>query len=163
MSERAAKQQQAVNCQGATPTRTPAGNAISVLAFQILRLSANLATAGDELAKPAGQTSARWQVLAAADYEPSTVADIARALGLTRQSVQRVADLLASDKLVKYEDNPVHQRAKLVRLTAAGSNVLRVIQSAQIKWANALAKKLNVTDVTRVSTTLEQIMNVLRA
>ncbi|MEP6834939.1 MAG: MarR family transcriptional regulator [Gemmatimonas sp.] len=142
--------------------RTAAGDAISRLAFQILRLSADITAAGDELARPAGQTSARWQVLAAADHESSTVADIARALGLTRQSVQRVADLLANDKLVRYDDNPEHQRAKLVRLTAAGCSALQTIQHAQIEWANALAKKLNVADVQRATETLDEITVLLR-
>lgn len=163
MSERIVKRQHAVNRQDPAPVRSSGGDAISRLAFQILRLSADIATAGDELAKPVGQTSARWQVLAAADHEPSTVADIARALGLTRQSVQRVADLLATDKLVKYEDNPEHQRAKLVRLTTAGSNTLQAIQTAQIEWANALAKRLNISDVQQASDTLDQIMNQMRA
>ena len=163
MSERIAKRQHAVNSQISAPVRSAGGDAISRLAFQILRLSADIATAGDELAKPAGQTSARWQVLAAADHEPSTVADIARALGLTRQSVQRVADLLADEKLVKYEDNPEHQRAKLVRLTAAGSATLQSIQSAQVEWANALAKRVNIADVIKASETLDQIMNQIRA
>ena len=163
MSERIAKRQHTVNSPVSVPVRSPGGDAISRLAFQILRLSAALETAGDELAKPVGQTSARWQVLAAADHEPSTVADIARALGLTRQSVQRVADLLATDKLVKYEDNPEHQRAKLVRLTAAGTATLQSIQTAQIEWANALAKGLNISDVLKASETLDQIMNQMRA
>lgn len=162
MSERISKRQHAVKRQVSTPVRTPGGDAISLLAFQILRLSADISAAGDELARPAGQTSARWQVLAAADHEPSTVADIARALGLTRQSVQRVADLLADEKLVKYEDNPEHQRAKLVRLTSAGSGALQTIQSAQITWANELATRLNMVDVQRASATLDQIMNLLR-
>ncbi len=52
-----------------------------------------LTAAGDVLARPAGQTSARWQVLAAVEDAPATVADVARALGLARQSVQREADL----------------------------------------------------------------------
>ena len=163
MSQRILIRQHAVNRNIVATVRTEAGDAISLLAFQILRLSADFAAVGDELAKPAGQTSARWQVLAAADHEPSTVADIARALALTRQSVQRVADLLATEKLVKYEDNPAHQRARLVRLTSAGSNALQSVQAAQTKWANALAKQLNIDDVVRASGTLEQIMNMLRS
>lgn len=163
MSEKISKRQHAVNRQVPSRVRTPAGDAISLLAFQILRLSADIASAGDELAKPSGQTSARWQVLAAADHEPSTVADIARALGLTRQSVQRVADLLAAEKLMKYEENPEHQRAKLVKLTSAGATALQSIQTAQIEWANSLAKQLNTADILRATNTLGQVMNALRS
>jgi hypothetical protein len=39
-------------------------------------------------------------------------------MGLTRQSVQRTADLLEADGLVSYAENPAHQRAKLATLTA---------------------------------------------
>ena len=70
---------------------------------------------GDAMGEPSGQTSARWRVLAAIDEEPLSVAQIARAWWLTRQSVQRVADVLVEDGLATYEDNPHHRRAKLVR------------------------------------------------
>src|SRR5215831_8532602 len=92
--------------------RSPAGDAFSVLVIQVLRLGGMLTAAGDDLAEPAGQTSARWQVLAAAENAPTTVAQIARALSLARQSVQRVADLLERDDLVVYQENPEHQRAQ---------------------------------------------------
>ena len=50
--------------------------------------------AGEEIAKPAGQTLARWLALEEVADGPATVAQMARALGLARQSVQRVTDLL---------------------------------------------------------------------
>jgi DNA-binding MarR family transcriptional regulator len=78
------------------------------------------------LSKPAGQTSARWQVLAAAQSGSMTVAQIAKALGLARQSVQRVADLLERDALAIYKRNPAHLRASLIRLTPKGSEVFAV-------------------------------------
>ena len=59
----------------------------------------NLLGDGDELARPAGQTSAGRQVLAAADHAPMMMAQIARAKGLARHSVQRVVDLLATEGL----------------------------------------------------------------
>lgn len=80
---------------------------------------------------PAGQTFARWQVLAAVEETPLSVAQIARAMNLTRQSVQRVADLLVDDGLCAYEDNPAHARAKLLRLTSKGRGALQTIQGAR--------------------------------
>lgn len=59
--------------------------------------------------------------------------------GPGRQSVQRTADLLAADGLVQYADNPAHRRAKLVRLTPLGQQVLDEITRSQIEWANARA------------------------
>src|SRR5690606_23251823 len=74
----------------------------------------------EELARPAGLTAARWQVLGAVLTEPLTVSGIARAMGITRQSVQRIADLLVDQGLAEYRTNPAHRRAKLLAPTAAG-------------------------------------------
>src|SRR5919197_5544222 len=101
----------------AAPDRTPAGEALSQLVVRVFQLNGLLTAAGDALARPAGQTTARWRVLAAVEAEPASVARIARAWSLARQSVQRVADDLERAGLVAYEDNPNHRRAKLVRLT----------------------------------------------
>ena len=58
------------------------------------RLNGQLLAVAEELARPVGLTAAWWQVLGAALGEPQSVSEIARAMGLTRQSVQRIADLL---------------------------------------------------------------------
>src|ERR671925_1112102 len=116
--------------------RSRAGEAVSELIVLVFRLNGTLTAAGDALAEPAGQTSARWRVLAAVEHGPMTVAQIARAWSLARQSVQRVADLLAEDGLVSYEPNPKHRRANLVQLTASGRAALRTIQTAQRTWAD---------------------------
>jgi len=126
--------------QAAVNDRGPAGEAFSALVVQVLKLAAALEAAGNDLARPAGQSSARWQVLAAAEQEPATVASIARALGHTRQSVQRVADLLVADQLACYLPNPAHQRAKLLELTRPGLAALQTIQSAQAAWARRIAE-----------------------
>jgi hypothetical protein len=81
------------------PSRTAAGDAFSALVVQIFRLNGLLLSAGDALAEPAGQTSARWRVLAAVEDKPRSVAQIARAWGLARQSVQGVADVVVRDGL----------------------------------------------------------------
>jgi DNA-binding MarR family transcriptional regulator len=87
----------------------------------VFRLNGLLIAVGDAMAEPSGQTTARWRVLAAIGDAPLTVAQIARAWWLTRQSVQRVADVLVKDGLAAYEANPSHRRAKLLRITPAGS------------------------------------------
>jgi len=73
-----------------------------------------VAHASDPLTKPAGQTSARWLVLAAVEDGPAAVAVIARRLSHTRQSVQRVANALVREGLARNTPNPAHRRAKLV-------------------------------------------------
>jgi DNA-binding MarR family transcriptional regulator len=141
--------------------RTEEGDAFSVLAFQILRLSAILTTAGDELARPAGQTSARWQVLAAIQYYPVSVAEIARALSLARQSVQRIADVLEREGFAEYTDNPDHARAKLLGLTAKGKSSLATIQDAQRAWADAIGAQIGTVSLKRASKVLQRVEGAL--
>jgi DNA-binding MarR family transcriptional regulator len=138
-----------------------AGQAVAQLAVRIFRLEGVLSAAGDSLAAPFGQTSARWRVLAAVEEEPRTVAEIARAWSFARQSVQRVADVLARDGLVGYEDNPSHRRAKLVRLTPRGTATLAEIQTAQRAWANGLGERLVERDLQTANRILSDILDTL--
>jgi DNA-binding MarR family transcriptional regulator len=147
--------------ESVTRDRTPAGDALSRLAFQVLRLGALLTVAGDAMAAPAGQTSARWQVLAAVEDEPATVATIARALGLARQSVQRIADVLVRDGVAAYEENPSHRRASLLRLTAPGRAALRKIQIAQREWADEIGGRIGAKELARASETLDHVLDVV--
>jgi DNA-binding MarR family transcriptional regulator len=123
-------------------THTQAGEALTDLILEIFRVNGDLLLAGDDLVKDLDQSSARWQVLGAIDNKSQTVAGIARDMGLTRQSVQRTADLLAVEGIVEYVDNPAHRRAKLVRLTPHGKRLLDQITSRQITWSNDLARTM---------------------
>jgi DNA-binding MarR family transcriptional regulator len=114
---------------------TPEEEAFTRLVLLVFRLNGLLLDAGDRLAAPAGQTSARWQVMGVIDHGPLTVSQIARAMGLRRQSVQRTADLLAADGVAEYLTNPADRRAKLLTLTARGRRALRTIERAQFEWA----------------------------
>jgi DNA-binding MarR family transcriptional regulator len=130
---------------------------------QVFRLNGALTAAGDALAQPAGQTSARWRVLAAVEHEPLTVAQIARAWSLARQSVQRVADLLERDGLVSYQPNPAHRRASLVEPTAEGRAALERIQAAQAAWADAIGRQVGAAELQTASTILARVLDALAA
>jgi DNA-binding MarR family transcriptional regulator len=147
----------------AVPEWTPAGNALARLAVEVFRLEGALAARGDALAAPSGQTTARWRVLAAVEDEPRSVAQIARAWSLARQSVQRVADLLAAEGLVEYADNPEHRRAKLVAPTAEGRAVLARIQAAQRVWANELGARLAQPELETATAILSGVLQALEA
>lgn len=134
---------------------------MSLLSVLVFRLNGVLVAAGDALAQPTGQTSARWRVLAAVEHTPMTVAQIARAWSLARQSVQRVADLLERDGLVIYEANPGHRRASLVRLTPEGRSALGRIQTAQAEWADALGRELGLKDLTSANRILARVLDAL--
>ena len=156
MTRRLSERQHAVN-----QSRRPAGEALSRLVVQVFRLDGALTVAGDALARPAGQTSARWRVLAAVEPRPLTVAQIARAWSLARQSVQRIADALERDGLVGYEANPDHRRAKLVRLTPAGENALAQIQTAQRAWADELGERIGAADLDSTNEALTRLLAAL--
>ncbi|WP_064843486.1 MarR family winged helix-turn-helix transcriptional regulator [Rhizobium phaseoli] len=145
------------------PERSVEGDAFAAFAITALRLAGHLTAAGDRLAKPAGQTSARWQVLAAARCGDMSVAQIARTLGLARQGVQRLADVLAGEGLIAYADNPQHQRAKLVRLTDEGAERLGVIEVAQAGWADELGAAFASAELDAARAVMARVMGMLEA
>jgi len=155
MTERLPKRQHTVK------VRTDAGAAFSDLVVRVFRLDGLLTAAGDALAEPTGQTTARWRVLAAIEREAMSVSAVAHAWSLARQSVQRVADLLEEEGLVAYEDNPAHRRAKLMRLTPKGRAALRRIQAAQRAWANDLGAAVGEDELRTASRTLERVIERL--
>jgi DNA-binding MarR family transcriptional regulator len=154
------KRQHAVNRHDVT-TSPGAGDALSELVVHVFRLDGLFKSAGDLLAAPAGQTTARWRILAAVDGGPLTVADIARAWWLSRQSVQRVADVLADEGFVTYEANPAHRRAQLVRLTPRGRTALTRIRAAQRGWAETVGNGIDIEDVRTANRVLARVIETL--
>lgn len=128
----------------------------------VIQLEAHFSRAGEGIAKAGGQTLARWLVMESVAAQPATVAQIGRALGLTRQSVQRVADLLAQDGLTAYQDNPKHERSKLVRLTPRGGRTLRTIQAAQRSWADRVGDQIGEADLRHASQVVDRLTRALK-
>lgn len=147
--------------QRAVKSRGAAADAFSALVVEVMKLSSALEMAGNVLASPAGQSSARWQVLAAIEHEPLSVASIARALAHTRQSVQRIADVLVADGLAHYSPNPAHRRAKLLELNPAGLGALRTIQAAQAKWSRHIARGLKPGELDSARKTVTELVRRL--
>ena len=154
------KRQNAVNSDGAR--HTGAGAVLTGLIIPVIRLEALFSRAGEAIAATGGQTLARWLTLEMVAGQPATVAQVARRLGLTRQSVQRIADLLEKDGLTRYVDNPAHQTSKLVRITARGRQTLRAIQTAQRAWANSLGARIGEANLRHASRVVEQLTRLLR-
>jgi DNA-binding MarR family transcriptional regulator len=93
---------------------------LSGAALTAFKLNGQFLELAEHLARPAGVTATWWQVLGAVLDAPQSVSAIAREMGITRQAVQRTADVLAERGLVEYHDNPAHRRAKLVAITPEG-------------------------------------------
>jgi DNA-binding MarR family transcriptional regulator len=140
-------------------------DAITDLMLETFRLNGRLLAAGDELVADIGLSSARWQVLGAIALSATSlpVAHIARNMGLTRQAVQRVANELAAEGLVRFAENPHHRRAKLVELTAPGKAAYDAAIRRHRPWATALARGLSVRELNAANAVLRRIRLQLEA
>jgi DNA-binding MarR family transcriptional regulator len=107
---------------------------LALLIADIFEAAGALRAHGDDLAAVVGQTQARWQVLSVLSEGEWTVATAARRLGVTRQNVQRIADLLIADGLASYELNPRHRASPLIQLTPEGRQALEVLSAASLAW-----------------------------
>ncbi|MCX5013088.1 MarR family transcriptional regulator [Streptomyces sp. NBC_00555] len=134
---------------------------LSRTALGVFRLNGQFLAVSEELARPAGLTAAWWQVLGAVLREPLPVAGIARAMGITRQSVQRIADLLAAEGLAEYVPNPAHRRAKLLRPTEAGRAAIARITPGHASLATRLAEELGDAAFTETVHVLERLSAAL--
>ncbi len=139
------------------------GELLTALLVEVVRLAELFTRTGEALARPEGQTLARWLVLESLDAGPEPVAGIARRLRLARQSVQRVADLLEREGLIAYEANPRHRRAKLARLTPPGRRVLGRIQRSQRRWAETNGAAVGTADLEQAAELLPRIRGILTA
>jgi DNA-binding MarR family transcriptional regulator len=130
-------------------------------ALAVFRLNGQFLDVAEELARPVGLTAAWWQVLGAVLDEPQPVAGIARTMGITRQSVQRIADLLVDRGLAEYRPNPAHSRAKLVVPTKAGRAAVGRIAPEQRVVAQRLAERLGIEEFRHTLETLQRLSAAL--
>lgn len=114
---------------------------------------------GEEVARSVGQTQARWQVLFTLSEGRLPAPGLARRLALTRQSVQRVIDLLAAERLVRAVANPSHRRSPLFELTGRGRRTLRQVNAAATGWHDAVRATLGPEELGN----LRHMLGALRA
>lgn len=129
------------------------------LIVEVFRLNGLLLSTADKLASRFGLTGARWQVLGAiaqADA-PETTARIARNMGLTRQSVQRIVNEMIADQLLQLEENPHHKRSKLVVMTPKGMKVFDQAIELQDPWVKALSDGISKKRLKEAQEVLAQL------
>ena len=125
------------------------------------RLNARLMEAAQDLAAHGGLTAAWWQVLGGVLDEPRSVADVGRIMGVSRQGVQRIADLLVERGLAEYRPNPAHRRAKLLACTEAGYWAIRQISIAQHPFSVDLSKSVELDDLRTTLATMQALITKL--
>jgi DNA-binding MarR family transcriptional regulator len=139
--------------------RTPSGEAATKLVLSTFRANSLLLGAGDLLSADEGLTSARWQVLGAIALaeRPLTVPQIARRMGLTRQSVHATVKRLVRDGFLELIPNADHRRSPLVALTERGGAKYEVIDDRQGVWINRLARGIARSDIETAGRVLDEL------
>ncbi|MFC9790894.1 MarR family winged helix-turn-helix transcriptional regulator [Rhodococcus sp. NPDC127528] len=136
---------------------------LSGAALTAFKLNGQFLDVAAQLARPAGITAAWWQVLGAVLHTPLPVAGIAREMGITRQSVQRIADLLVERGLAEYRENPAHRRAKLVAPTELGLATIAEINPGHAAFARRLADAMGREELSRALAAMTALSETLAA
>jgi DNA-binding MarR family transcriptional regulator len=145
------------------PPGTAAGDVLTDLIVTTFRLNGRLMEVAQRLAAVGGLTAAWWQVLGGVLDQPRTVAEVGRRMGMTRQGVQRVADLLVERRLAEYRPNPAHRRASLLACTDAGYWAIRRITLVQRPWADRIGAEPGVDALRDALSTIRGLVAVLEA
>lgn len=122
---------------------------LTAIILEVFRLNGCLIESGNALVKDLGITSARWQVLGALTLSDTqmTVPDIARVMGLTRQSVQRLVNEMVNDGILGFENNIRHKRSKIVKLLPKGHDLYSRAMARQKPWVDLLAEGVHSKDL----------------
>lgn len=97
----------------------------------VFRLNGQLLQTADRLSADLDISTGRWQAIATIRNQPLTVSQMARRIGVTRQSARQTVQKLQQAGLVELKDNPDHRRASLVELTLQGRAVMATLFQRQ--------------------------------
>ena len=139
--------------------RTPEGELLTDLILETFQLNGSLLDAGNQITKPYGLTSARWQVMGAIDLDgrPLTVSQIARRMGLTRQAVQRIVNDLVKLGMVEIKPNLDHKTASLISISKKGEDAMIKINKAQVEWVNELSDEFSERQISQALRLLQRV------
>jgi DNA-binding MarR family transcriptional regulator len=132
---------------------------LPLIVAAVYELAGRFRDNGEVIAGTAGQTQARWQVMSAASAGPRTVPQVARRLGVSRQSVQRVADLLVAEGWATFAANPDHRGSPHLVLSKRGGVALARLAKAADAYHAELARRLVGTDVKAVHRGLRRLLD----
>jgi DNA-binding MarR family transcriptional regulator len=94
---------------------------------------------------------------------PLTVPQIAQMRPTSRQRMQRLADELAAEGLVKLIDNPKHRRSKLVQLTPKGDARYRELSARLLSIASTMGAAFSEPDIRRTTEIVRQLSDDVKA
>ena len=134
---------------------------MSELVVQVFRLNGLLLPAGDAMAEPAGQTSARWRVLAAIEDAPLVGGADRSRLAASPGSVQRVADLLVRDGLPRTRTTPTTAAPSSSDHAERAVPPCAPSEPRQRAWADALGAELGEADLRKANSVLARVLDAL--
>ena len=94
---------------------------------------------------------------------PLTVPQIAQMRPTSRQRMQRLADELAAEGLVRFIDNPKHRRSKLVHLTPKGDARYRELNARLFSVASTMGVALRESDLRKTTEIVRHLSDDVRA
>jgi DNA-binding MarR family transcriptional regulator len=80
----------------------------------------------------------------------------------SRQRMQRLADELAAEGLVKFIDNPKHRRSKLVQLTAKGDVRYRELNVRFLVIASTMGAGFSEADIRKTTEIVRRLSDDVR-
>ena len=92
---------------------------------------------------------------------PTTVPDVARRRGVTRQHVQALVNPLLEEGLVEAVENPAHRRSPLMRLTARGERTIRRMRRREAAVLDEADPGLSRGELQRTASALRRIRRAL--
>ena len=144
------------------PGRTPEGDALTALVLPVFALNGELLEAAAVITAPHELTPARWQVLGAVLEEPLPVAEIARRVGLARQSVQRVANDVVIQGWARWEPNPGRRGQNLLVLTGKGRRAIAALTAEQHAWADTVGQEIGEKNLKTLGTLINRLTDASR-
>ena len=92
---------------------------------------------------------------------PSTVPEMARARGVSRQHIQSIVNGLESDGLVDASSNPAHKRSSLYALTPEGVELIGSIVAIEQALVDPLREVLDPDRLTAATNTLSEVRTLI--
>lgn len=133
----------------------------SAMALAAFALNGLFIAAAEQLASPVELTATRWQVLGAVLKEPLTQAEIARRMGITRQSVRRTSLQLIEEEMLHFTSNPSNRKAMLLQPTEKGYAAVNKIKPQHAALAKELEKRLGKDKMIKILDAMVELHQTL--
>lgn len=112
------------------------------LVGELLRASARVEASRNAVLGGFGMTGPRVRLMRMVRRrrEPRTVSQLARAIGVSRQTLRDIVRDLVSSGFLNLEPNAFHRRAPIVTLTPQGEACLDQVQPVEQRWIADLTR-----------------------